>query len=226
MEKLNETIEVNQDNFDKGSLLGLVRRSNVLLQHMQINSKNLQLTTEKVTKFYFSDFKLILAECDAILNFHEPIDDAERRILKRFRILYSTIRKLQNAIKNVQKSSFEDEAKTENNCDKVSQFPSKCSDYFNTIRPSALGSILYESKRSIKGPGKSANISRISNNTVRSSKKKRHSLRITIFKKHHDIDSEEAWIQDEQTNESMDLQITEILEKLTDLSTTLSHQSY
>lgn len=224
MDQINDTIEVNRNNFDKDSLLGLVKRSNVLLQHLLINSKNLQLTTDKVTKFYFHDFKLILTECDAILNFPEPIDDAEQRILKRFRILYSTVRKLQNAIKNVQKSSFDDEGKPVKKIEKVSQFTSKCSDYFNTIRPSALGSILYESKRSIKGQGKSSNTSRSS--TVRKSKRKRHSLRITIFKKHHDLDSEEAWIQDEQTNESMDLQITEILEKLTDLSTTLAHKSY
>lgn len=226
MEQLNNTIEVNRENFDKDSLLALVRRSNVLLQHLQINSKNLQLTTDKVTKFYFSDFKLILTECDAILNFPDPIEDAERRILKRFKILYSTTRKLQNAIKNVQKSSFEEDGAAAK-VDKVSQFPSKCSDYFNTIRPSALGSILYESRRSIKIPAKSSNTSKISTNTLRKSKKKeRHSLRITIFKKHHDLESEEAWIQDEQTNESMDLQITEILEKLTDLSSTLSHKPF
>lgn len=219
MEQFNETIEVNRRQFNKSSLVDLLERADVLLQHFNINAKNLQLSTDKVAKFYFSDFKLMLSECDAILNFPEPIDEAERRILKRFNILNNTIRKLQNAIKNNQKSSFDDE-KSPSNENVPNDFPSKCSEYFNSIRASALGSILYESKRSIKNPRASANASKAS--TVRSSKKKRHSLRITIFKKHHELEMEDAWLQDEKLHETMDLQITEILDKLTDLSTTLA----
>lgn len=227
MEELNSTIEKNRNNFDEESLTNLVRRSNVLLQHFQINAKNLKLSTEKVTKFYFHDFKLILTECDAILNFPDPIDDRERRVLKRFMILNSTIRKLQNAVKNAQKASFNDE--NQGNKVPVSDFPSKCSDYFNTIRPSALGSILYESKRSMKFTPKASTTSKqlgsfVASSSVRSSKKKRHSLRITIFKKHHELGTEEAWINDDRVNESMNLQITEILDQLTDLSTTLSQK--
>lgn len=219
---LNSGIEANRKNFDKDSLTNLVQRANVLLQHFQINSKNLKLTTDKVAKFYFNDFKLILTECDAILNFPEVIDDVERRILKRFSILSSTTKKVMNAIRSQQNSRNDDDGKEVKNLFKVADFPSKCSDYFNTIRPSALGSILYESKRSIKITAK-PNASKFINSTVRRSKKKRHSLRIEIFRKHHDLDSEELWNQEE--NESMDLQITEILDKLTDLSTTLTHKT-
>jgi Serendipity locus alpha protein (SRY-A) len=226
MEQLNVGIEANKVNFDKKSLMNLVQRSNVLLNHFQINAKTLDISSDKVAKFYFSDFKLILTECEAILNFPEAIEDFEPRAIKRFKILYFTIRKLQNAIKNLQKSSFDDEVKNSKheNFVKVSEFPSKCSDYFNTIRPSALGSILYESKRSIKIPSKSQNTSKLTT-TLRRSSKKRKSLRIAIFKKQHDFENEEAWNNDEKFNETMDLQITEILDRLTDLSTTLTQKS-
>lgn len=225
MEQLDAGIDASKKSFDKKQLENLVQRSNVLLQHFQINASNLQLSNDKVSKFYFNDFKLILTECDAILNFPEPIDDAERRILKRFRVLYCTIKKLQNALKNLQKTSFEEGGKIAKIEDfaKISEPHSKCSDYFNTIRPSALGSILYESKRSIKIPAK---LSKSINNTVRRSSKRRRSMRMAIFKKNHDAEVEKAFNDDEQeTSESMDLQITEILEKLTDLSTTLSHKT-
>lgn len=218
---LNESIAANRKDFNRDSLTSLVKRANILLQHFQINAKNLKLTSDKVTKFYFHDFKLILTECDAILNFPEVIDDVERRTLKRFSILSSTTRKLQTAIKNQQKIGNDENEKGVKNILKPTDFPSKCSDYFNTIRPSALGSILYESRRSIKVSAK-PNASRIINSTVRRSKKKRHSLRIVIFKKQHDLDVEELWNKDEET---MDLQITEILDKLTDLSTTLTHKA-
>lgn len=223
MEQLNATIQNNRKKFDEASLQNLVRRSNVLLQHFQINSKSLQLSTDKVTKFYFHDFKLILTECDAILNFPDPIDDRERRTLKRFMILNSTVKKLQNAVKNSQKASFNDDIK---DAVPVADFPSKCSEYFNTIRPSALGSILYESKRSMKFTPKSSTTTskQLSSSTVRSSKRKRHSLRITIFRKHHELGMEEAWINDDRVNETMNLQITEILDQLTDLSSTLSQK--
>lgn len=223
MEKLNVEIGVNQKCFDKQSLQSLVQRSNVLLHHLQINAKSLNLSDDKVTKFYFNDFKLILTECDAILNYPDPIDDVEQRVLKRFRILNSTTKKLQNAIKNNQNPDFADEVKTAENLNVavVSQFPSKCADYFNTIRPSALGSILYESKRSFKFKPKPSDTLRSNASTIRKSTRKRKSLRMAIFKKNHDFEVEEAWNQDEKYNESMDLQITAILDKLTDLSTTL-----
>lgn len=225
MEQIDAAIDANKKDFDRKSLENLVERSNVLLRHFNINSQTLQLFEDKVTKFYFNGFKLILTECDAILNFPDSIDDAEKRILKRFRILYCTIKKLQNALKNLQKISFEEDLKVSNFDDvaRVSELPSKASDYFNTIRPSALGSILYESKRSIKIPVK---LSKFINATVRRSTKKRRSMRMTIFKKNHEAEVEKAFNDDEpESNETMDLQITEILEKLTDLSTTLSHKT-
>lgn len=230
VEQIDSGISANKEVFDKNSLMNLVRRSKVLLRHFQINANG---NNDKVTKFYFNDFKLILTECEAILNFPEPISNYEKRVLKRFKILHSTIKKLQNAIKNQQKTSFEEDDFLSNNDNlvKTAELPSKCSDYFNTIRPSAIGSILYESKRSIKRSEKFSTSkqadrsSKIVNSTVRRSKKKRHSLRIAIFKKQHDIEIEEEWNEDEQEFETMDLQITEILEKLTDLSTTLSQNA-
>lgn len=224
IEQLSRVIEDIKNNFDKSLLMDMVNRSNILLHHFQINSENLELSKDKVTKFYFSDFKLILTECDAILNFPEAIDDEKRRVIKRFRVLLSTLRKLQNAIKIKQKRSAMisgNEKPEDGNLLGTKEFPSKCSDYFNTIRPSALGSILYESKRNKKNK---QNDTKFNISTLKRSKKKRNSLRIAIFKTQHEREMEAEFAADEKINESMDLQITEILEKLTDLSTTLKNK--
>lgn len=61
-------------------------------------------------------------------------------------------------------------------------------------------------------------------NTTRKSQKKRHSLRIQIFKQNH-IDLEETPLKESSLmNDTLDLQITNIIEQLTDLSTTLSRK--
>lgn len=214
MEKLNDDIETNRKSYNKVSLSNLVQRSNVLLDHFQINSKSLQIMNDKEAKFYFSDFKLILTECDAILNFPESIEDEERRVLKRFSILSSTTGKLRNAINNQTSFTSDDKGNVKEVISRVAEFPSKCSDVFNSIRPQHLNSILYESKRSFKYQPRALNASKVSFNTLRKSSKKRNSLRIAIFKRNANFEPEETW----NDNESLDLQITEILDKLTDLS--------
>ena len=226
MEQLNVCIKENNKSFDKNKISKIIQKSNIMLNHLEVNKSDLNLHTDKVVKFYFSDFKLMVKECFAILNFPEEIENVNQRILKRLNILYSVLSKLQKAIKLKQQNAFHDEEKSS----KVSgaqfetiELPSKCSDYFNTIRPSALGSILYESKRSIK-INQTAATSPFNLNTTRKSQKKRHSLRIQIFKQNQ-IDLEETPLKESLLmNDTLDLQITNILEQLTDLSTTLSRK--
>jgi hypothetical protein len=220
IEQINDGVKRNRENFEVESLMTLIHRAYVLLSHFQINSKNLEVSTDKVIKFYLSDFKLILSECEAILSFLD-IENFQSRTIKRFRIMSSTIGKLEKAIRRLQKLDNVEGKK--GSPVRIEEFPSKCSDYFNTIRPSALGSILYESKRSNKFI---KNSSTFASTTKRSSKKTRQSLRMAVFKKTCDFGDEEAWNKEKSSvNLTMDLQITQILDKITDLSTTLSQKS-
>ena len=224
VEQLNLGIKSNRDKFSVDSLKILLSRAHVLLQHLHINGKSLQISKDEAAKFYFGDMKLILEECEAIVNFPDPIDDFERRTIKRFKILCSTIVKLENVI---QKSNPADKNLKPENV-KLAEIAPKYNDYFNTIRPSAIGSILYESKRSIKFLSNSLDVTKFSINSIRkSTKRKRQSLRMAIFTKNSNFEKEEAWNDKENSecNESMDLQITQILDKITDLSTTLASKA-
>lgn len=154
-------------------------------------------------------------ECEAILCCQEPIANENQRILKRLQILKNTLTKLQNAIKIMQCKEFPESAPTMNPPVDIS----KCSDYFNTIKASALGSILYDTKRN------SMDIGRLNISTIRKpgTGKKRQSLRMAIFKKQVDPIDFGQNIEN-KADESMNLQITHILDQLTDLSSTFSER--
>lgn len=223
IDQLQIQVDEAKKSFDKEKLKRIVKKSEILLVHFSVNAENLKLSTDKVTKFYYNDFKLMKVECDAILNFQEPIENENSRILKRLCILTSTLKKLQNAIKLKQNKvtsleNFENaKQKFEETVDK-NKIPAKCSEYFNTIKPSALTSILYETKRNsirLSKSKKQETLTRLNYSTIPKPKvKKRQSLRMAIFRKQHDA-------EEKSMNDSLDLQITEILDKLTDLSTTL-----
>lgn len=192
----------------------MVLQAKILVNHLTINTAQLNLTTNKVIKFYFHDLKLMTKECEAILCCQEPIENENQRILKRMQILKNTLTKLQNAIKIMQFKEYPDSTPTMNPPVEIS----KCSDYFNTIKASALGSILYDTKRN------SMDIGKLNLSTIRkpNSGKKRQSLRMAIFKKQVDpIEIDQQKVEN-RVDESMNLQISHILDQLTDLSTTLS----
>lgn len=205
MEKLDEAIKNSQHKFDRKLLIDHLQQANVLLHHFNINIKSLHLLTDKTAKFHFNDFKLMLKECDAILNCPEPLEDSERRVLKRFNILNNTIKKLQTVIKIY--NSFDD------------TLSSECLENFNRMQLTEMNSILHDTESSLKNFGESSISSKPSVSKVQFFKRTQHSLRTTIFKKHHASQTDNKWLQDEQPNETMNLQITEILDKLTDIST-------
>lgn len=211
MDLLIEEIEVNQKKFDKKSLVLIMEYGSILLDHLLINPEIQKLMEDKVIKFCFNDYKLILQECEAIMNFNEQVDDYEKRVLKRFNILKNTIKKLISAIKNNQNDDFEENEKPK--LDIIKQCEEVPSD-FKSIRPSGTKSFLYESKRSMKYRPIKADSS------LKKPTKHSNSLRIAMFKKKQFKNELEI---EESMNESMDLQITEILDKLSDLSTTLTN---
>lgn len=238
MDDLNLEIEKNRKKFSKSSLSSFIDKAKILTSHLQINTTVLKLDVDKVAIFYFNDFKLIMAECDAILSFPGKIDDVEKRTLKRFRILLNTAKKLQSAIKNVQnfddslesnKRGVEQKRKFEHSHNE--QIDPEIDNYFGNIKPSRFSSVLYESKRMSRGFDENEkrtvlNLEKPQNgidsmkNLIRKStrNKRRESLRTVIFKKQQDKEMEEEF--DSHFNESMNLQITEILDKLAEFPST------
>lgn len=235
MDGLSGVIERNRKEFSASSLVSFIERANILTSHLQINVTLLQLDVDKVAIFYFNDFKLILAECEAILTFPGKIDDVEKRTLKRFRVLLNTTKKLQSAIKNVQ--NFDDRREDEKMEVAVKertlqpqkeQIDPKLANYFETIQPSRVNSVLYESKRMLRGRHCDTEKSEVVNskepesemsamkNLLRKStrnSKRRGSLRVAMFKKQQEHEMAEEF-ETHHFNESMNLHITEILDKL------------
>ncbi|KAG5671400.1 hypothetical protein PVAND_001598 [Polypedilum vanderplanki] len=217
IEQLIETEEKNKKEFNRSELFQMIEHSNILLTHFKVNSTNLNLTTDKVLKFYFNDFKLILKECEAILNYPEPIENFEKRVLKRFNILKNTIKKILSALK-IKSNEFEDNKKAKEE-EKIN-FDEEMlkSNYFNTIRPSALGSILYHSKRSQKKEIPKLELKSLAKKSPagKVSSKRNDSMRMAMFKKNQEfkIDLND----EEKTNNETDLHITEILDQLSNLS--------
>lgn len=216
-EQIVDYIEINRKVFDKDSLINLLDFSKVLLTHLNIVSDNLKISEDKVSTFYFNDYKLILNECEAILNFPDPIENFEKRVLKRFNIMKNTIKKLLSAIK-VKQNDFNEE--NIQPAPKITELPSKNSDFFNSIRPSGYGAVLYESKRSIKNAKITPKVTQQPPNSAKKSAKKRNeSLRREIFKKNNELKIvEDLSKSDEDVLDNTDLHITEILDKLSSLS--------
>lgn len=208
-----DSIENNRKTFDKSSLFVILNFSKVLLTHLTVASGNLKLSQDKVATFYFNDYKLIINECEAILTYPDPIDNFEPRTLKRFNIMKNTIKKLVSAIR-VREADFNNENLKP--VVKITEAPPKNSDFFNTIRPSGYGAVLYESKRSIKH-SKTPTIPQPSS-IKKSAKKRNESLRREIFKKNELKFDENLTKNDEDILDNTDLHITEILEKLSSLS--------
>lgn len=233
IDEINMLTESNKKDFNKTSLIKFLERGNIVMSHLQINCKSLQLNDDKVAIFYFNDFKLILAECESILHFPGEIDDFQQRTLKRFRILLNTTKKLQSAIKNVQNfnENQENEAgkfQMERIAHVDGKIEKKIVNYFESIQPSKINSVLYESKRYLKDKVTTSeemkkfqpsSPSQFSEKVIRkSTRKKRDSLRIAMFRKQQDKEVEEEF--NENFNESMTLQITEILDKLSEFPST------
>jgi hypothetical protein len=220
IDQLQVIIDASKKCFDKPAIAKMIKKSEILLAHFNVNCENLNFGSDKISKFFYNDFKLMIKECEAILTFQEPIENENQRILKRLSILNATLKKLQNALRlnvNNVENSENSKPKVEEKSEKIS---SKYNEYFSTLKPSLLGGVLYETKRNSIRLSKSkshATLSRLDLSTIRKPKlKKRKSLRIAIFKKQHDSETTQSL-----ANDSLDLQITEILEKLTDLSGTL-----
>ncbi|XP_017844785.1 serendipity locus protein alpha [Drosophila busckii] len=90
LDLLADSIQNAEQLYPSGELLQIARMGNVILQHFQLE-ENFQILSIDGIRLY-QDFLLILGECQAVLELGTSVD--LKRIVKRFKILYSILAKL------------------------------------------------------------------------------------------------------------------------------------
>lgn len=97
IENLSNGIDSLVDNFNKNNLHELLLQCEVFLTHLAINCDNLKLKIDIDLKTHYENIKLMLRECQAVFELIDLLEPS--RIIKRFKILYATIRKMQKCLK-------------------------------------------------------------------------------------------------------------------------------
>ncbi|EDS38857.1 serendipity locus protein alpha [Culex quinquefasciatus] len=252
IEILDSGIDHLNDSFEPMEATKLLAKAEVFRQHLEFNGSELCLFQEPL-KIHFEDFKMMLLECKAILRCSvEDRTIATDRILKRFRILLTKLRKIQLAVGKSKEPTKDVDADHKPalplpQTDEEKEVDRSVQEFFSTsvVRPSAT-SILYQSRRGPPGtarrnttasPSLLLDVNSYSDVTAelrqraettpeksagRKGKKpvvKRNSLRVAMFKRVQCRETAEFF---ESFKSDMELQITEILDELTDLSSTFS----
>lgn len=89
--------ETNKDGVDDFNCFqSILNHCQILHEHIQVNSSELDLQRETQIRVQFEDFKMMFNECKVCLKMFGDID--VKRIQKRFNILLSAIKKLTKAI--------------------------------------------------------------------------------------------------------------------------------
>ncbi|XP_017148525.1 serendipity locus protein alpha [Drosophila miranda] len=223
LEILTSGISAAEKHYEKVPLEDLLEMALFVLEHFQVevNRTVLAETKLQIGQEYLQQFIRILRECKAILMCASQVEP--KRIIKRFKILRTILRKLHGCIGASKyreegpddlESHLMDESQEELT-ETVSFLPS-----LSGIATSQ-GSILYDTarrrrlarthdtrpKESYHQNIKSANYS------VR----RRESLRTAMFKRQNMAESKRIYTT--ISNQSANLQITDILEQLTGMST-------
>ncbi|XP_021707680.1 serendipity locus protein alpha [Aedes aegypti] len=255
IEILEAGIDRLVESFNSMDAENLVRKANVFKQHIEINAGDLNLHQTETLKIHFEDFKMMTLECKAIVKCFEedPLIETDR-ILKRFRVLLSKLRKVQLSISAGKVSQPSKGAAVDllprnvAQTDEEKEVDQSVKDFFsNSVQKPSTGSILYRSTRGEKSRRDSTvsllelksfsditaqlrkraettpdrNIAKGLSAAHSSRKKliKRNSLRVVLFKRQQSKQTAEYF---ESFKSDIDLQITDILDQLTDLSSTFT----
>ncbi|KAH8389023.1 hypothetical protein KR200_008420 [Drosophila serrata] len=218
LDLLSAGISSNENVYNKERLQDLGQMSLLLLEHfhLETNRKVLTETKDKVGEEYLHQFVRILRECKAILMCASQVEP--QRIIKRFKILRTILRKLHGCIgigkrdedkpphqmgKHVSEDAI-DGQETDANLDNF------------TGLTTGQSSILYETERRSR-------VIRSQNTkpTTEAMKTKpgllrKESLRTVMFKRQNIAESRKLY--NSICNQSADLEITDILDQLTGMS--------
>ncbi|KAH8254140.1 hypothetical protein KR032_008652 [Drosophila birchii] len=220
LELLSSGISANEKAYDKERLQDLAQMSLLLLEHfhLETNRKVLAATKNQVGEEYLHQFVRILRECKAILMCASQVEP--QRIIKRFKILRTILRKLHGCI-GMGKNRNEDESPHQMG-KHVSEdtIDGQETDDDNLVNFTGLttgqGSILYDTER------RSRVIRNQDSKTTADALKskpgllRRESLRTVMFKRQNIAESRKLY--NTICNQSADLEITDILDQLTGMS--------
>ncbi|XP_037717582.1 serendipity locus protein alpha [Drosophila subpulchrella] len=225
LEILTAGISATEKLFDKQRLEDLAQISLLLVEHFQleVNRKVLADTKEQVGEEYYQQFIRILRECKAVLMCASQVEP--QRILKRFKILRTILRKLHGCLSLGQQEDKLPNAFVNILVDETSDKKGDNKDLtqFSGLTTRRGGSILYDTERRTRVNRIKDNKLTINTLDIKSEKSKpngnvlrRESLRTVMFKRQNIAESRKLYTT--ISNQSTDLEITDILEQLTGMS--------
>uniref|UniRef100_A0A182WFS8 Serendipity locus protein alpha n=1 Tax=Anopheles minimus TaxID=112268 RepID=A0A182WFS8_9DIPT len=251
IELLDAAVDVLQHSFNLPQALEMVRKAEIFLHHLEINSSEVNLQDE-ILNIHYVDYRTMVLECKAIVKCAERDANIDQsRILKRFRVLQAKLRKIQMTISNNKEAKAtpaEDVISDKQDISSSTPEPSperrtieaNLQELFSAsqVRMSSTN-ILYRSRRGEPGKRRLEAASLLEINTfsdiiahrrdravttpekgsIRKKPLRRNSLRVAMFKKQQRDQTAEMY---ESIKSDIDLQITVILDELTDLSNTFS----
>ncbi|XP_035895460.1 serendipity locus protein alpha-like [Anopheles stephensi] len=271
IELLDGALDEMQESFNMQKALDMVRKAEIFLNHLEVNSVEVNLQDE-IFSIHYGDYRTMVLECRAIVMCAErdPNIDASR-IVKRFRVLLAKLRKIQMKVNNAkdgketpaddvtsrkqEKTSAPPEhsperCHIETEKDKLCTSPERSSErreieanlqelFSATQLRMSSSNILYQSRRGLPGKRRLEAPSLLEINSftdiiahrrdravttpekgsIRKKPLRRNSLRVAMFKKQQRDQTAELY---ESIKSDIDLQITDILDELTDLSNTFS----
>ncbi|KAH8350177.1 hypothetical protein KR067_004156 [Drosophila pandora] len=223
IEILTTEIASVEKSYNKEKLQDLSQMSLVLLEHFQleVNRKVLTDTKDQMGEEYFQQLIRILRECKAILICASQVEP--QRIIKRFKILRTVLRKLQNCIgSGKQREDDFPHPLGVHIADDPKDTGSKEDLKHLSGLTSEQTSILYVTER--RGRINRNNDNNLEpNNDIKQQKLKpngnlckRESLRTVMFKRQNVAESRKLY--NSISSQSADLEITDILDQLTGMS--------
>ncbi|XP_052861036.1 serendipity locus protein alpha-like [Anopheles cruzii] len=247
IELLDSAIDTLEKGYDPAQGLEMVQKAAIFLQHLEETIPETKLQEEPLKQPY-TGYRTMTLECRAIVERtqEDPTIDTSR-VIKRFRVLLGKLRKIQalanSKAANTKPVPQKDNCREQKNTEASpvgKEIEESVRGLFsaNQIRMSSTN-ILYRSRRGEPTKCRLEPVSLLEINTftdiikhrqmlAASSPEKgslqrktprRNSLRVAIFKKQQRLQTAEMY---ESIKGDIDLQITEILDELTDLSGTFT----
>ncbi|XP_034477937.1 serendipity locus protein alpha [Drosophila innubila] len=205
-----------EKQFDKVQLEDLVQMGFFILEHFQLNVN--QKCLLEIGQECFQNFIRILRECKAILMCASQVQPD--RIIKRFKILRTILRKLHTTIATDQNEPAVIPEHNENHevCDAMKS----CTDVGNStnLLASPSRSILYETHRDRNKGFNNKPVEKINTEALKIKAvgclRRKQSLRTTMFKRQNAVES--IKLQNTVNSQSASLEISGILDQLTCLT--------
>ncbi|EDW72078.1 uncharacterized protein Dwil_GK10752 [Drosophila willistoni] len=229
---LTDGIQLAEKNFKKTPLMDLNQMAMLLLEHFQLTVNEKVLKDSKCGRGveYFQQFVRMWRECKAILMCAAQVEP--QRIIKRFKIMRSILRKLHSCLQTGTKEEMPQEetqqslAQTnEAKLDLSGILPSQTSILYDTRERRSRNQRQMKPVETETTKENTTEKNKSMKSTAYASVRRRESLRTQMFKRQNIAESRKRY-KSITNNQSVNLQISDILDQLTDLSSTFSETQH